>query len=64
LIVSFFVPARFWQAPRLQEPYRGRPLPMGLQRLVDAPALRLALRLVGLAAAGRVAGQPGPLGHG
>jgi hypothetical protein len=50
LIVSFFVLARFWQAPRLQEPYRGRPLPMGLQRLVDAPALRLALRLVGLAA--------------
>jgi hypothetical protein len=49
LIVTFFVLARFWEVPRLQEPYRGRPLPMGLQRLVDAPAFRLGLRLLGLA---------------
>jgi hypothetical protein len=49
LIVTFFMLARFWESPRLQEPYRGRPLPMGLQRLIDAPAFRLALRLVGLA---------------
>ena len=50
LIVTFFMLARFWESPRLQEPYRGRPLPMGLQRLIDAPAFRLALRLIGLAA--------------
>jgi hypothetical protein len=49
LIVSFFMLARFWRVPRLQEPYRGRPLPVGLQRLVDAPAFRLGLRLLGLA---------------
>jgi len=49
LIVTFFVLSRFWEVPRLQEPYRGRPLPMGLQRLVDAPAFRLGLRLLGLA---------------
>ena len=49
LVVSFFMLARFWTVPRLQEPYRGRPLPMGLQRLVDAPAFRLGLRLLGLA---------------
>jgi hypothetical protein len=41
--------ARFWQVPRLQEPYRGRPLPPGLQRVVDAPAFRLGLRPIGLA---------------
>jgi hypothetical protein len=50
LIVTFFMLARFWASPRLQEPYRGRPLPMGLQRLLDAPAFRLALRLIGVAA--------------
>ena len=50
LIVTFFMLARFWESPRLQEPYRGRPLPMGLQRLLDAPVFRLALRLIGLAA--------------
>jgi hypothetical protein len=50
LIVTFFMLARFWESPRLQEPYRGRPLPVGLQRLLDAPAFRLALRLIGLAA--------------
>ena len=50
LIVTFFMLARFWESPRLQEPYRGRPLPMGLQRLLNAPAFRLALRLIGLAA--------------
>jgi hypothetical protein len=50
LIVTFFMLARFWDSPRLQEPYRGRPLPLGLQRFLDAPAFRLALRLVGLAA--------------
>jgi hypothetical protein len=50
LIVTFFMLARFWESPRLQEPYRGRPLPMGLQRLLDAPAFRLALHLIGLAA--------------
>ena len=31
-------------------PVRGRPLPLGLQRRLDAPAFRLALRLIGLAA--------------
>jgi hypothetical protein len=50
LIVTFFMLSRFWDVPRLQEPYRGRPLPLGLQWFVDAPAFRLALRLVGLAA--------------
>ncbi len=50
LIISFVLLGRFWRVPRLQEPYRGRPLPLALQRSVDAPAFRLALRLVGLAA--------------
>jgi hypothetical protein len=50
LVVSFFMLVRFWPTPRLQDPYRGRPLPMWVQRLVDAPAFRLALRLIGLAA--------------
>ena len=50
LVVSFFMLVRFWPNPRLQDPYRGRPLPLWVQRLVDAPAFRLALRLVGLAA--------------
>jgi hypothetical protein len=50
LIISFAMLGRFWDNPRLQEPYRGRPLPLALQRVVDAPATRLALRLVGLLA--------------
>ena len=50
LIATFFMLGRLWESPRLQEPYRGRPLPMGLQRFIDAPAFRLALRLIGLAA--------------
>jgi hypothetical protein len=49
LVLTFFMLSRFWDEPRLQEPYRGRPLPLGLQRLVDAPAFRLSLRLAGLA---------------
>jgi hypothetical protein len=50
LVLTFFMLSRFWEKPRLQEPYRGRPVPLGLQRLVDAPAFRLSLRLLGLGA--------------
>jgi hypothetical protein len=50
LTISFAILGRFWNVPRLQEPYRGRPLPPALQRLADARATRLGLRLVGLLA--------------
>jgi hypothetical protein len=29
IVFFFFMLARFWRVPRLQEPYRGRPLPLG-----------------------------------
>jgi hypothetical protein len=48
VLASFAILAGFWRTPRLQDPDAGRPLPAWLQRLVDAPATRLLLRLVGL----------------
>jgi hypothetical protein len=49
LIVSFVVLVAFWQLPRFEDPDAGRPLPLLVQRVVDAPATRLLLRLLGLA---------------
>ncbi len=39
----------FWRLPRFEDPDAGRPLPGLLQGVVDAPATRLLLRLLGLA---------------
>jgi hypothetical protein len=49
LVVSFVVLVAFWKLPRFEDPDGGRPLPGSLQRVVDAPATRLLLRLLGLA---------------
>jgi hypothetical protein len=49
LVISFVVLVAFWRLPRFEDPDAGRPLPEPLQRVVDAPATRLLLRLLGLA---------------
>ena len=48
LVVSFVVLVAFWRLPRFEDPDAGHPLPGLVQRIVDAPATRLALRLLGL----------------
>jgi hypothetical protein len=48
LVVSFVVLAAFWRLPRFEDPDAGHPLPGLVQRIVDAPATRLLLRLLGL----------------
>jgi hypothetical protein len=49
LVVSFVVLVAFWRLPRFEDPDAGHPLPALVQRIVDAPATRLLLRLLGLA---------------
>jgi hypothetical protein len=49
LLISFVVLAMLWQRPRLQ-PNAGRALPQSLTRAVDAPATRMLLRGLTLAA--------------
>lgn len=50
LVVSFAVLSMVWRTPRLEGPAArgGRPLPVALQRLVDAKATRIGLRVLGL----------------
>jgi hypothetical protein len=48
VLVSFFALLVFWTEPRLTGSGAGRPLPYGLQRLIDADATRAALQGVGL----------------
>lgn len=51
VVVSFVALGALWREPRLDDPLAGRPLPAGLARLLDAPAFRTALRVLGLVAA-------------
>lgn len=55
LLVSFLALGLLWSEPRLDPDRSGRPLPPGLQRLLDGRPLRAGLRLLGLVAAGYVA---------
>jgi hypothetical protein len=48
LVISFVVLVAFWRLPRFEDPDAGHPLPGLVQRIVDAPATRLLLRLLGL----------------
>ncbi len=49
LVVSFTVLAVAWRSPRFDPATGGRPAPAALQRLVDHPAYRVALRVLGMA---------------
>lgn len=44
LVISFVVLATLWRRPRFTGGMGGRALPVGLQRVLDAPALRVALQ--------------------
>jgi hypothetical protein len=48
LVVSFTVLALAWRTPRFDPDAGGRPAPAALQRLVDHPAYRVALRVLGM----------------
>lgn len=50
VIISFVALAAFWSKPRFEGAGYGKPLPRGLQRIVDAPLTRGAARAVGLLA--------------
>jgi hypothetical protein len=50
LIVSFLVLLLLWREPRLDPVGAGRPLPEPVQRALDSPATRAALRALGLVA--------------
>jgi hypothetical protein len=54
LVFSFAALRTFWRTPRLEHAGAGdgRPLPLPVQRLADAPATRAGLRALGLALAG------------
>ncbi|MGH8868891.1 MAG: hypothetical protein ACRDYU_12945 [Actinomycetes bacterium] len=55
LVVSFVALGLLWRTPRLDGPRAGRPLPLGVQRVVDSAPFAWSVRLVGLAATGFVA---------
>lgn len=66
VLVSFVVMAVLWRRSRLRGDAAGRPLPVGLQRVLDAAATRAGLRLLGLAGtalfvAAAAFGPPDPL---
>lgn len=48
VVASFLALAFLWREARLDGAHAGVALPRGLQRVLDAPAIRLALRLLGL----------------
>ncbi|MPZ74472.1 MAG: hypothetical protein GEU74_14825 [Nitriliruptorales bacterium] len=52
VVVSFVALGVLWPTPRLDRDTGGGPLPGGLQRLVDAAATTVVLRVVGLALLG------------
>jgi hypothetical protein len=63
LVISFAVLAVLWRRPRFTGGSGGRPLPAGVQRVLDAPALRMALQgvtlvIVVLVCVVGLAGQP------
>ncbi|MFI5804200.1 hypothetical protein [Streptomyces sp. NPDC051561] len=51
LLVSFLALGLLWSTSRFRGDRAGRPIPLALQRLADAPAARTALRALGAAAA-------------
>ncbi|MFE0644512.1 hypothetical protein ACFW2Y_23320 [Streptomyces sp. NPDC058877] len=51
LLVSFLALGLLWSSSRFRGDLAGRPLPAALQRAVDAPVTRTALRLLGTATA-------------
>ena len=50
LVISFAALAALWRRPRFSGGDAGRPLPAALQRLLDAPVLRILLQAAALAA--------------
>jgi len=46
--VSFLVLLFLWREPRFDPQHAGRPLPVGLARVIDGPTTRLVLRAIGL----------------
>jgi len=54
LAATFIILTRSWPRSRLRGAAAGRPLPPGLEKVLDAPATRIALRVLGLAFAGWV----------
>jgi hypothetical protein len=55
LLVSFLALVVLWREPRLDWVHAGRPLPAQVQRVLDSPALRTGLQVLGLLAAAYVA---------
>ena len=51
ILISFAVLLLFWRTPRLGGPSSGRPLPVTVQRFLDARAVRRGLQAVALAVA-------------
>lgn len=49
VFVSFVAVALLWKEPRLTGGAAGRPIPHGVQRVIDAPAFRVVVQLVALA---------------
>jgi hypothetical protein len=54
ILISFAVLLLFWRTPRLGGPSSGRPLPTGLQRVLDSPVFRRSLQAVALGVAALV----------
>ena len=54
VLVSFLALGLLWPTPRLRGEQAGRALPLGLQKLLDSPVLRVVLRLLALAISGLV----------
>ena len=54
VLVSFLELGLLWPKTRLRGDAAGRPLPLGLQQVLDSTALRVALRVAALAVAGLV----------
>lgn len=48
VFVSFVAVALLWKEPRLTGGAAGRPVPLGVQRVIDAPAFRVVVQLVAL----------------
>jgi hypothetical protein len=51
ILISFAVLLLFWRTPRLGGPSSGRPLPTGLQRVLDSPGFRRSAQAVALGVA-------------
>ncbi len=51
ILLSFAILLTFWRKPKIGDASSGRPLPAGVQALVDSPRFRLAVQAVALALA-------------